>query len=144
MTLSEAKKRPDYRFVSDGIDIYIDEIRHGKFKIHDEENGEHIWGCAVLEIGYVDIELNLESGTEDKSGKLINDVYPSYYVCVKYGDGPLDWDSVSIGYVDDKYPVQVDFCKADWEEQLERDMFEKLMYVVKDYGLHIDEPNNLD
>ena len=132
MTLSEAKKRPDYRFVSDGIDIYIDEIRHGKFKIHDEENGEHIWGCAIL-----------ESGVEDKTGKIINEVYPSYFVCVKYGEGAFDWDSVSIGYIDDKYLVSVDFNKENWKEQLEVDMYKKLMCVVKDRGLNIDSPNKL-
>lgn len=142
MNFEEAKAREDYMFDASVLYHYLDEIRRGKFDCHDEEEGEHIWGVSILEIGYVDIEVNLLSGEEDENGKVANEVYPCYFICVK--DDCDDWNSWSIGYVDDKYPVNVDFCKADWEEQLERDMFEKLMCVVKDYNLHINEPNILD
>lgn len=55
MTFEEAKQRPDYRFRLTGIQLLIRDIREEHLEI-DLDNGPLI-GEAVLEIGYVDIEV---------------------------------------------------------------------------------------
>lgn len=58
MTFEEAKKRPDYKFVLNGIESDIEDIRNNYMK-RLYENGDPERGIAILEIGYVDIEVNL-------------------------------------------------------------------------------------
>lgn len=57
MTFEEAKQRPDYCFRLNGIQLLIRDIREEHLEI-DLDNGPLI-GKAVLEIGYVDIEVNI-------------------------------------------------------------------------------------
>ena len=57
MTFEEAKQRPGYRFRLTGIQLLIRDIREEHLEI-DLDNGPLI-GKAVLEIGYVDIEVNI-------------------------------------------------------------------------------------
>lgn len=141
MTLEEAKKRNDYHFECSEVRIYLEEIRSNKFSSHDERNGEHIWGVAMLELGNVDIELNLLSGGTGKDGKEINEVYPCYFICLKGLISPTDANWVSAGYIDNRYPVTVDFTKNNWEEALEKDMFEKMECIVEEHNFSYDEMN---
>lgn len=57
MTFEEAKQRSDYCFRLNGIQFLIRNIREEHLEI-DLDNGPLI-GEAVLEIGYVDIEVNI-------------------------------------------------------------------------------------
>ena len=57
MTFEEARQRPDYCFRLNGIQFLIRNIREEHLEI-DLDNGPLI-GEAVLEIGYVDIEVNI-------------------------------------------------------------------------------------
>ena len=146
MTLEEARAREDYKFAIDATPTdYEWLIKSMTYSEHEAEFKERYWdagpdkGVAVMEIGYIDIELNLtEFGAE-------------YFICVntgKYGDRDYDWESV--GYVDDLFLdvadpgwkfVDVDFSAADWREQLERDMFETLDYVVEQTQWSYSWPN---
>lgn len=146
MEFKEAKVREDYSFDCEVASHYLEEIRNNEFDCHDEVDGEHIWGVAVLEIGNVDIELNLLNARHNKYGKELNEVYPCYFLCVK-GCIPQkypypaeeEWESVC--YLDDKFEVAVDWSRDDWKAKLEVDMFKKLMIVVKMFGLNIDTYN---
>ena len=146
MTFNEAKKRNDYKFAIDMTpETYEWLIKSMTYSEHEDEFKEQYEnagpdkGVAVLEIGYIDIELNITAyGAE-------------YFICVNTGENgdPLyDWQSV--GYVDDlfygiadpgwKY-VDVDFSATNWKEQLERDMFETLDYVVEQTQWTYNRPN---
>ena len=133
ITLAEAKQREDYSFDCNILYGYINEIRANKFSDHDPENGEHIWGVAVMEIGCVDIELNLSNSQDG-----VNDVVPDYFICAKDKCG--NW--IPAGYIDD--PVDVYFGLDDWKEDLEADMFNKLIAVVEKYGLDFDSSDKTE
>lgn len=146
MTFEEAKNREGYMFDCSDVEWYLKEIRSNKFNDHDEIDGEHIWGVAMLEIGNVDIELNLLNARRNKYGKELNEVYPCYFLCVKGCIPPEypypaeeEWESVC--YLDDKFEVTVDWSRDDWKAKLEVDMFKKLMIIVKMFGLNIDTYN---
>lgn len=146
MTFEEVKKRDDYKFTIDVTPTdYEWLLKSMNYSAHEAEFHEEYGefgpdkGVAVMEVGYIDIELNLtEYGAE-------------YFICVntgENGDPIYDWQSV--GYVDDlflnvadpgwKY-VDVDFSAADWRKQLERDMFETLDYVVGQTQWTYNRPN---
>lgn len=133
ITLAEAKTRNDYSFDCNRLYFYLDEIRANKFNIHDPVDGEHIWGVAVMEIGCVDIEVNLSNSQDG-----VDDVVPDYFICAKDKEGI--W--VSAGYIDDQ--VDVDFGSDDWKEQLEADMFKKLVAVVEKCGLDFDSSDKTE
>ena len=140
MTFEEAKRDSNYEFVCDTLELYLDEIRRNEFKYHDEIDGEHICGVAKLEIGCIDIEVNLENENYDINDRPMNDVAVEYFICAKgrCDNGKEAW--TSLGYLDN-YKVDVNFHRDDWKEQLERDMFQKLNTIVKLFNLKYDEYN---
>lgn len=135
MTFEEAKKRPDYKFVLNGIESDIEDIRNNCMK-GLYENGDPERGIAILEIGYVDIEVNLM--TYEQVGKHPGDKRPiiDYFACIKCGEGDNDWRSDD--YVDHD---NVNWESDNWAEQLERDMFEALNKYVVQKGYSYDHVN---
>lgn len=129
MKFSEAKKRKDYRFTLNEIEDLIEDIRNNYMK-NLYENGDGYRGAAVLEIGYVDVEVNIY--TEEQLARSDNQVgnkapVIDYFVCLKHGDSKDDWESDC--YLD--YDLKVDWNANDWKEQLEIDMFTALDEYVK-------------
>lgn len=136
MKLSEAKLRNDYHFTCVEISKYIDEIRNNKM-VSLYENGDPLRGVAVLEIGYIDIEVNITTFeqvgiTEKGNAPLFN-----YFICLKHGDNDNDWESED--YLE--YEINVNFKDDNWKEQLESDMFNSLCLCVNEYGYSFDSPN---
>ena len=131
MTFEEARQRPDYRFRLTGIQLLIRDIREEHLEI-DLDNGPLI-GKAVLEIGYVDIEVNISVlgmfGEAPTYKPIIE-----YFMCVKTKD---DWES--IGYLE--IESNVNWWSNRWKEELEKDMFLVLNEFVNLFGLNYDEPN---
>lgn len=136
MTFEEAKKRPDYKFVLNGIENDIEDIRSNYMKSL-YEYGDPERGIAILEIGYVDIEVNLM--TYEQVGEHPGDKRPiiNYFSCIKYGDNDNDWRSDD--YVD--HDINVNWVLDNWAEQLERDMFEALNKYVVQKGYSYDHAN---
>ena len=60
-TTEALKARPDYKFEVNGLDLLIPEIRRGVFDSFDPENGRFDIGVAVLEAGYLSLEVNVTS-----------------------------------------------------------------------------------
>lgn len=133
MLLEEAKQRSDYKFTLNGIENCIDGIRHNWM---DDmlENGDPYRGIVVMEVGFVDIEVNIF--TEEQIGNTSGGKVPviGYFVCVK---GEKEWRSDD--YTED--PVQVDWNADNWVEQLERDMFKSLDKYVAEKGYSYDHAN---
>ena len=124
MTFEEAKQRPDYRFRLTGIQPLIRDIREEHLEINFD-NGPLI-GKAVLEIGYVDIEVNIS----------VLGMFTTieYFTCLKTEN---DWEPIEyIGTGAD-----VDWWSNRWKEELEEDMFLALNEYVESAGLSYDEPN---
>lgn len=124
MTFEEAKQRPDYRFRLTGIQLLIRDIREEHLEIN-LDNGPLI-GKAVLEIGYVDIEVNIS----------VLGMFTTieYFTCLKTEN---DWEPIEyIGTGAD-----VDWWSNRWKEELEEDMFLALNEYVESAGLSYDEPN---
>lgn len=131
--LKTAKSRADYRFTQ-----YItEEIRKElmtKWPGGPEAYNDLFDVYAVLELGYVDIELNLFPDDSALSG---------YFICVKRGDGPHDWESddYADSVLGDEGIVNVDWSAENWSELLEADMFRVLSAYVDKVGYSIDKPN---
>ena len=130
--LKTAKSRADYRFAQHITEEIRKELiskwpRAGKYN----DCGD---AYAVLELGYVDIELNLFPDDPGASG---------YFICVKRGDGPLDWESddYADSILGDDGIVNVDWSAENWSELLEADMFRVLSAYVDKVGYSIDKPN---
>lgn len=140
MDLKTAKTRNDYRFTLNGIDegrAILEDLRNGVMT-YLTERSEPLIGAAVLEIGYLDIELNIFSEAQVTTlPEKKDDLSPvlDYFVCVKDEHG--DW--VSDGYLE--HPVEVDWKAEDWKEQLERDMFETLDAYAQEKKYSYDGPN---
>ena len=138
MTFEEAKQRSDYKFTLNGIELLIDDIRNNYMK-ELYEDGDGYKGVAVLEIGYVDVEVNiysycqcvLDADSEDKTPLI------DYFTCLKHGEHNDDWSSD--GYLD--YSLNVDWNADDWREQLERDMFIALDEYVRANNHSYDHAN---
>lgn len=85
-------------------------------------------GIAVLELGYLDIELNIN--TLDRECNDLEETAPlcDYFICTKYGDGRDEWES--FGYADDFIgdagTAHVDWSAENWEELLFSDMLQAL------------------
>ena len=146
MTFEEAKKRSDYRFGIYELEWLIPEIRNGKFNNWDDNcdgvDGRFYNGTAVLEIGWIDIEVNITSDCKEEDGSYINKVYVSYFSCVKGKTDIFETGWCDVGYLDCfGYDVEVDWSSKDWMDQLERDMFDKLVAFCEKYDVKIDEPN---
>ena len=139
MKFSEAKQRNDYKFTLNEIENLIEDIRSNCMK-NLYENGDGYRGAAVLEIGYVDIEVNIY--TEEQLARFdyqIGNKTPiiNYFTCLKHGDSKNDWASDS--YLD--YNLNVDWNADNWREQLERDMFIALDMYVNANGYSYDHAN---
>lgn len=104
------------------------------------ENGNPIIGTAVLESGYLDIELNIHSVAQTTLDDAERENYTpvcSYFCCVKHGDSDDDWESFD--YID--APVNVDWKTDNWKEQLEKDMVVTLYKYAFEKGLSFDHAN---
>lgn len=86
-------------------------------------------GMAMVELGYLDIELNIN--TLDREDDDLEETVPicDYFICVKHGEDAR-WDWESFGYADDYIGedgvAHVDWAAEDWEDQLFRDMLKSL------------------
>ena len=136
MTFEEARQRSDYSFALNGIESDIEDIRNNYMK-RLYENGDPERGIAILEIGYVDIEVNLM--TYEQVGEHPGDKRPiiNYFSCIKCGDNEDDWRSDD--YVD--HDINVNWKSDKWAKQLERDMFEALDKYVAENGYSYDHAN---
>ena len=146
MTFEEAKKRSDYHF-RQRLGSVIDGLASGRLEDMDADSGPLI-GCAVLEIGCVDLELNISiQAMFDIERKDDKTPVPEYYCCIKVGEGPTDWDCD--GYIldeskyDERAKVKVDWKADNWVEQLEQDMFNTLVWYADLRGYSFDELNTL-
>ena len=80
MDLKTAKTRNDYRFTLNGIDegrAVLEDLRNGVMT-YLTERSEPLIGAAVLEIGYLDVELNIFSEAQvttlpEKMEKILGD-----------------------------------------------------------------------
>lgn len=129
MTFEEAKKLEGYHFSLNGVERLLDGIRKN-FMDDMEEDGDRYIGVAVLEIGYIDIELNIVTEEQVSCNPCPGNKTPviDYFICLKNDE----WQSE--GYID--------YWNADdWIEQLERDMFKALDAYVSKHGYHYDRPN---
>ena len=138
MTFEEAKKRTDYNFSLNGIEDIINDIRNNWIK-DMEDDGEPYRGIAILEIGYIDIEVNLATYEQCIIDAKPGDKRPSmyYFTCIKHGDSDDDWESNN--FVD--HDINVNWESDNWAEQLERDMFEALDKYVAKKGYSYDHAN---
>lgn len=131
MTFEEARQRPDYRFRLNGIQLLIRDIREEHLEI-DLDNGPLI-GKAVLEIGYVDIEVNI-SVLGMFGGMPVYKPIIEYFMCFKTEN---DWEP--IGYLVND--ANVDWWSNRWKEELEKDMFLVLDRSVRSRRLSYNRPN---
>lgn len=133
MTLDEAKRRDDYKFTLDGIEYLIEDVKEQWMK-DMRKNGEEYTGVAILEIGYVCIEVNI--ATKEQVSIYTGDKTPviNYFVYTKNEIWEPDGDT--------EHAVKVNWNADDWREQLEIDMFIALDEYVEKYGYYYDRPNN--
>ena len=139
MKFSEAKQRNDYKFTLNEIEDLIEDIRNNYMK-NLYENGDGYRGAAVLEIGYVDVEVNIYTEEQiARSDDRVGNKTPviDYFTCLKHGDNKDDWESDC--YLD--YNLNVDWNADNWREQLERDMFAALDMNVTVNGYSYDHTN---
>ena len=138
MTFEQAKQRTDYKFTLNEIEDVIEDIRNNRMK-DLEENGDGYRGAAVLEIGYVDIEVNIYTYAQCVINADPEDHTPliDYFTCLKKGDTKDDW--ASDGYLD--YSLNVDWNAKDWRDQLEKDMFKALNMYVENNRYSYDHAN---
>lgn len=138
MIFEEAKKRKDYKFTTTEIESLIDDIRNNCMK-DLYANGDGYRGVAVLEIGHVDVEVNIYSYGQCVLGADPEDQTPliDYFTCLKHGETNDSWRSDD--YLD--YSLNVDWKAANWKEQLEKDMFKALDGYVKANNYSYDHAN---
>lgn len=139
MKFSEVKKRKDYKFTLNEIENIIGDIRNNCMN-NLYENGDGYRGAAVLEIGYVDVEVNIYTEEQlARSNDQVGNKAPviDYFTCLKHGDNENDWESDC--YLD--YSLNVDWSADNWREQLERDMFAALDMYVRKNGYSYDHAN---
>ena len=142
--VTRAKKRPDYHFNCEGLQPYIEELRAGRFSSFSKEqaeNGIAEWGVAVLEIGWLDLEVNISAACTG-DGHYENTPVVDYFCCVKglKSDQTEDWTEA--GYLDDfGYIPEVNWKAENWRSLLEQDMVRKLAEFSLQYGLFFDYPN---
>lgn len=131
MTFEEAKQRPDYRFRLTGIQLLIRDIREEHLEI-DLDNGPLI-GKAVLEIGYVDIEVNISILGMFGEMPVYKPII-EYFMCFKTEN---DWEPIGYLGID----ANVDWWSNRWKEELEKDMFLVLDNSVRFRKLSYNRPN---
>ena len=140
MTFEEAKRRDDYRFRLNGIENLIDNIRNNCMEGLYPENEPYL-SEAVLEIGYMDVEVNIYAYCQCSEKADPDDQRPAidYFTCIKTGDSDYAWDLGEYLNRD----VRVNWNADDWVEQLERDMFEALDEYVDMKGYSYDHVNKI-
>lgn len=138
MKFEEAKLRKDYSFWANELEAYIEQIRNNYLDGFTQD-ADGASGIAVMEIGYVDVEVNMYSAAQCRNNTNEDNMAPiiEYFCCVKFGDGDEDWESD--GYLD--YVSKVDWKSDNWKEQLEMDMFKALDEYVTKNNLSYDKPN---
>ena len=130
-----------------GIQYWLSEIRAKKFKYWAEEdakNGHFERGLAILEYPWADIELNIGSESIADGTGYKNEMFLSYYCCIKGKATPEDkfgyWQELC--YLDDfGFDVEVDFGSENWEQQLKEDMANKLEAFAAEYCVSLYSPN---
>lgn len=134
MTFEEAKGLKEYKFSLNGIENLIDDLRKN-WMVNMKEEGTGHKGVAILELGYIDIELNIFTEEQVSRIPCSGDKTPviDYFVCVKN----FRWESN--GYVE--YNVNVDWKAENWIQQLEQDMFAALEKYREEHGYKYDRPN---
>ena len=137
MNYEEAKQRSDYKFSVNIPEYLLAELKADWLNSFCE-NGDPERGAAVLEIGYVDIELNIfaENQVARMSDSENHRPVLNYFCCIKHGDKDDDWES-------DDYicETSVNWNDSGWRYQLEHDMLEKLDQYAKRKGYSYDNPN---
>lgn len=137
MTLQQMKRRKDYCFRLHGIEKLIPSIRRGRLDGFTE-HAEPAKGVAVLQIGHMDIEVNVFSVAqvscrrEDREN--LSPVI-DYFVSRKTARGRWEPD----GYLGRE--VKVDWKAPDWKSQLERDMYAALDEYVTRQGYYYAHAN---
>jgi len=102
--------------VDPSLDMYREELAAG---VGSEETCNEIetcgiWGRAVLEIGYADIELNI---TRPEGNRIVAE----YFCCLKQADG--DW--FDHGYIDRE--ADIDWTADNWQDLLHDHMRRTLL-----------------
>lgn len=136
LSFEQARNRNDYKFSLNEISELIQDIRNG-YMADTSPNGDPYRAAATLEIGHVDVEVNIM--TYEQAGNLLKGKYPiiQYFTCLKLGNADNDW--VSDDYID--WEINVDWEADNWMYLLEKDMFEALNHYVIKHHLSYDEPN---
>lgn len=116
------------------------ELAEGKLREYASAASLHeLRGEAMLELGYLDIELNINC-LEDEDIR-IEEATPSpdYFICAKYGEDRDDWESYGYAddYIGDAGQAHVDWAAENWEEQLFADMLKALSMYVSE----VNKPN---
>lgn len=134
MTIEEAKKFKEYKFFLNGVENLIDDLRKNWMENMEEDGERHI-GVAVLEFGYIDIELNILTEEQVSRIPCSGNKTPviDYFVCIKN----IEWESD--GYADQN--VNVNWNSDNWVSQLERDMFAALEKYKDEHGYRYNRPN---
>ena len=109
------------------------ELAEGKLhKYADAAANCELRGTAMLEIGHLDIELNINSIEEEDDH--IEEATPAcdYFICAKYGEDRDDWESYGYAddYIGDAGQAHVDWSAENWEELLFLDMLKALSLYV--------------
>lgn len=97
-------------------------------------------GVAMLELGYLDIELNIH--TVEEASEYLEEATPvcDYFICVKCGDTDDPWEWESFGYADDYVGelghAAVDWSAENWEELLFKDMLISLVAFYDEARVH--------
>ncbi len=139
LDFQSAKCREDYRFFCMREDIR-DEIIAG----HMDRVTDYgvLIGEAVLEIGNIDIEINISTPEQEDADKEGDDSPCIDYFCCAF-DGEEWWEDGYLldHFLSDNCKVDVDWAADNWRELLERDMFDTLVWYANMRGLSFDEPN---
>ena len=143
MDFQTAKRTPGYRYR--GMSERVrDQIVAGKMDMLYGAQ-EPIIAEAMLEIGYLDLELNITTPEISSREPADGDITPivEYFCCAK---DSYDW--WMDGYIADNIDsenckVNVDFAADDWQEQLERDMFDTLVWYAEQCGFSFNKPNSM-
>lgn len=97
-------------------------------------------GIAMLELGYLDIELNIH--TVEEASEYLEEATPvcDYFICVKCGDTNDPWEWESFGYADDYIGelghAEIDWNAENWEELLFKDMLISLVAFYDEARVH--------
>lgn len=116
---------------------FLDIMRGVSTQHFDDELG----GLVVHEYGYADIEINLCDVSEKNSEFVVP--YIDYCICVHHSDNKYDWETD--GFLCDVASAEecqcnVDWNADDWDEQLEKDMHDKLLLYCTRMGYDYTKP----